>query len=107
MNSIFPRVEPCPLCGPGPRAYPSGKEFWQAECPRCGLLGPEAIGFDEARQLWNEFALRYHPLAGEAHRLAESCADLVAKMPPDLADLYRCCQHYLHSAAENLRMRKL
>lgn len=111
-NSIFPHVEPCPRCS-NRRPYPSFVGYpdypiWVAECSHCGLTGPEAtISMDAARRMWNEFALAYYPLAGEAHRLAEACAELVGKMPPDLADLYRCCQHYLKSAAENLRMRKL
>lgn len=111
MASIMPHLEPCPVCNL-PRPYPTARGFrdplfWRAECVRCGLIGPEATSIEAARRLWNDFALAYHPLAGEAHRLAEACAELVGKMPPDLADLYRCCQHYLQSAAVNLRTRKL
>lgn len=62
---------------------------------------------EAARRLWNEFSLQYHPLAGEAHRLSEACAELLRQMPADLADLFRCTEHYLKCAAENLRIRKL
>mgnify|MGYP003434884502 CR=1 FL=1 len=110
MASLFPHIEPCPVCNMlRPHPVTRGVReplLWRGECPRCGLLGPEGVGIEAARLLWNEFALQFHPLAGKAHRLAQECAELVGQMPPDLADLYRCCQHYLQTAAVNLRMRK-
>ncbi|MBN9416003.1 MAG: hypothetical protein J0I12_11230 [Candidatus Eremiobacteraeota bacterium] len=108
VSPLFPHVEHCPVCGPGPRVYPvGGGDHWAGECPRCGLLGPAAISPDAARLLWNQFAVAYNPLSYKARRLAESCAELIGEVPPDLADLYRCCQHYLMSAATNLRLRRL
>lgn len=108
VSPLFPHVEPCPRCT-FRRPYPNADKYgiWVAECGACGLNGPGAMSLDAARLMWNEFALKYYPLAGEAHRLAEACAELVSKMPPDLADLFRCTQHYLRDAAINLRMRKL